>query len=44
MPRWKRGEATVERLLDELSLSAIDKSASDGSPVLEQARRRLKIA
>ena len=44
MPRWERGEATVERLLASGGLDAIGKSASDGSAVLEQAKRRLKVA
>lgn len=44
MPRWKRGEATIERLMAAGELDAISKSASDGSAVLEQARRRLRIA
>lgn len=44
MARWKRGEATIERLLAAGELDRIGKSVSDGSAVLEQARRRLKIA
>ena len=44
MPRWKRGEAAVERLLASGDLDEIGKSASDGSAVLEQAKRRLKVA
>lgn len=44
MARWKRGEATIERLLAASELDGIGKSASDGTAVLEQAKRRLKIA
>ena len=44
MARWKRGEATIERLLAAGELDRIGMSVSDGSAVLEQARRRLKIA
>lgn len=44
MPRWKRGETTVERLLASGDLDAIGKSVSDGSAVMEQAKRRLKVA
>ena len=44
MPRWKRGEAAIERLLAVGHLSVLAKSVSDGSAVLEQARRRLKVA
>ena len=41
---WKRGRQTVERLLAARELDGISRSASDGTFVLEQARRRLKIA
>jgi len=44
MSRWKRGEVAVERLLASGDLDAITKSASQGSVVLDQARRRLKVA
>lgn len=44
MARWKRGEATIERLLEAGEFDRIGKSVSDGSAVLEQALRRLKIA
>lgn len=44
MSRWKRGESTIERLLALGDLDVIAKSASDGGAVLEQAKRRLKIA
>ena len=44
MTRWKRGEAEVERLLASGNLGAIGRSASDGSVVLDQARRRFKVA
>lgn len=44
MARWPRGEATIERLLAAGDLDAIDRSASDGGPLLAQAQRRLKIA
>lgn len=44
MLRWKRAEATVERLLASGDLDAIRESASDGSVVLEQAKRRLRVA
>ena len=44
MPRWKRGESVIERLVRAGSLDVIGKSASDGSAVLAQAGRRLRIA
>lgn len=44
MARWARGERTIERMLAAGELDALGKSASDGSAVLEQARRRLRIA
>ena len=44
MSRWKRGEATINRLLTAGDLDVIGKSVSDGAVVLEQAKRRLKIA
>lgn len=44
MPRWKRGETTIERLLATSNLDLIGRSASDGSAILEQSKRRLKIA
>lgn len=44
MPRWMRGEAAIEQLLTVGDLDVIGKSASDGSALLEQARRRLKVA
>jgi len=44
MSKWKRGEAVVERLLALGSLDTISRSASDGSAILDQARRRLKVA
>lgn len=44
MARWNRGEGTIERLLAAHELDGISKSVSDGASVLEQARRRLKIA
>jgi len=44
MSRWPRGEATIERLLQAGELASIDKSASNGLAVLEQARRRLNVA
>lgn len=40
MPRWKRGERTIEGLLSASEFDVIGKSVSDGSAVLEQAKRR----
>mgnify|MGYP001570845036 CR=1 FL=1 len=42
--RWRRGEEAIARLLAAREIDGINKSASDGASVLEQARRRLKIA
>ena len=44
MSRWTRGEEVIERLLEASQLDALARSASDGSAVLEQARRRLQVA
>ena len=44
MTRWKRGEATIERLISAGEIDTISRSASDGAAVLEQANRRLRIA
>jgi len=44
MPRWKRGELTIEQLISMGHLSTLTKSVSDGSTVLGQAKLRLKVA
>lgn len=44
MVRWKRGDLTIQRLLGAGELDLISKAAADGAAVLDQARRRLKIA
>jgi len=44
MTRWTRGEQIIERLITTGEMDTLNKATSDGLPVLEQARRRLKVA
>ena len=44
MSRWTRGEQVIESMLSAGEIDTLDKAASDGAPVLEQARRRLQVS